>query len=86
MKKICYNAINAPSGGNINKGGHKMPEQQIHPLLAAYDRDLHAITEKYRKEHPEWWFWYTAAKIKPTSPQKQARVEHKTEIIKPEVR
>jgi hypothetical protein len=61
-----------------------MPEQNIHPLLAEYDAELHATTEKYRKAYPEWWFWYSAARMKPVTPPKAGSIQHKTEIIKPE--
>lgn len=61
-----------------------MANDQVHPLLAAYDAELHAITEKYRNQHPDWWFSYASAKIKPVHPQKQGRITHQTEIIKPE--
>lgn len=64
-----------------------MPEDQsIYPLLKEYDEALHAVTEQFRKDHPDWWFWYSAARMKPVAPQKAAAVKHQTEIIKVEPR
>ena len=55
----------------------------IHPLLVQYDAALHSITEKFRKDHPEFWFWYSKAYIKPLNPQGQGSVQHQTEIVRP---
>ena len=59
-----------------------MPEATVHPLLAQFDAELHAVAEKFRTQHPDWWFWYSAARMKPVAPQKAASIQHKTEIIK----
>lgn len=58
-------------------------DQPVHPLLAEYDQKLHAVTEQMRRDHPDWWFSYTSAKIKPTNPQRAASISHQTEIVKP---
>lgn len=59
-------------------------DQPVHPLLQKYDSALHAVTEQFRKENPDWWFWFAAARMKPVNPAKAGSVKHKTEIVRPE--
>lgn len=61
------------------------PEQKpTHPLLVQFDADLHAIAEKYRKQHPDWFFGYRSAYIAPIHPQKRDSITHNTEIVRPD--
>lgn len=63
-----------------------MSDETVNPLLVAYDKALSEVTEKFRKDHPEWWFWFTSAKIKPRVKQNAANIKHtgQTEVVKPE--
>jgi len=48
------------------------------PLFDTYDAELHAITEKFRKQHPDWWFSYSGAKAEPVVKQTVASSKHGT--------